>query len=117
MRPTEQVLKQDRSHETIFRDGRSCPETEAPTCFAEPIDLPNGVKLASLRDAIVRLVNTVPSSDRGTPVIHTAAELLTSAAERGSPIEFAHRDSAGAQSATSKPSDARRFLDDTRWAP
>jgi hypothetical protein len=59
------------------------------TCFAEPIDLPNGVKLASLRDAIVHLVNTVPSSDRGTPVILTAAELLTSAAERGGPVEFA----------------------------
>jgi hypothetical protein len=59
------------------------------SCFAEPIDLPNGVKLASLRDAIVHLVNTVPSSDRGTPVILTAAELLTSAAERGGPIEFA----------------------------
>src|SRR5258708_37367664 len=35
------------------------------------------------------LVNTVPSSERGTPVILTAAELITSAAERGGPIEFA----------------------------
>jgi hypothetical protein len=33
--------------------------------FAEPIDLPSGVRLASLRDAIVHLVNTVPSSERG----------------------------------------------------
>ena len=57
--------------------------------FAEPIDLPGGVRLASLRDAIVHLVNTVPSSERGTPVILTAAELITSAAERGGPIEFA----------------------------
>ncbi|MEA2542175.1 MAG: hypothetical protein QOH35_3541, partial [Acidobacteriaceae bacterium] len=31
----------------------------------------------------------VPSSERGTPVILTAAELITSAAERGGPIEFA----------------------------
>jgi hypothetical protein len=37
----------------------------------------------------VHLVNTVPSSERGTPVILTAAELITSAAERGGPIEFA----------------------------
>jgi hypothetical protein len=57
--------------------------------FADPIELPNGVRLASLRDAIVHLVNTVPSFERGTPVILTAAELITSAAERGGPIEFA----------------------------
>jgi hypothetical protein len=57
--------------------------------FAEPIELSSGARLASLRDAIVHLVNTVPSSERGTPVILTAAELITSAAERGCPIEFA----------------------------
>ena len=57
--------------------------------FAEPIEMPSGVRLASLRDAIVHLVNTVPSSERGTPVILTAAELITSAAERGGPVEFA----------------------------
>jgi hypothetical protein len=57
--------------------------------FAEPIELSGGVRLASLREAIVHLVNTVPSSERGTPVVLTAAELITSAAERGGPIEFA----------------------------
>jgi hypothetical protein len=57
--------------------------------FPEPIELPCGVRLASLREAIVHLVNTVPSSERGTPVILTAAELITRAAERGCPIEFA----------------------------
>ena len=57
--------------------------------FPEPIELPCGVRLGSLREAIVHLVNTVPSSERGTPVILTAAELITSAAERGGPIEFA----------------------------
>jgi hypothetical protein len=57
--------------------------------FPLPIELPDGVRLASLREAIVHLVNTVPSSERGTPVILTAAELITSAAERGGPIEFA----------------------------
>jgi hypothetical protein len=56
--------------------------------FPEPIELP-GVKLASLREAIVYLVNTVPSSERGTPVILTAAEMIVSAAERSGPIEFA----------------------------
>jgi hypothetical protein len=57
--------------------------------FPEPIELPCGVKLASLREAIVHLVNTVPSTERSTPVILTAAEMITSAAERGGPIEFA----------------------------
>jgi hypothetical protein len=57
--------------------------------FPEPIELSGGVRLASLREAIVHLVNTVPSFERGTPVILTAAELITSAAERGGPIEFA----------------------------
>jgi hypothetical protein len=37
----------------------------------------------------VHLVNTVPSSERGTPVVLTAAELITSAAEQDGPIEFA----------------------------
>jgi hypothetical protein len=57
--------------------------------FADPIELPGGVRLGSLREAIVHLVNTVPSSERGAPVILTAAELITSAAERGGPVEFA----------------------------
>jgi hypothetical protein len=57
--------------------------------FPEPIELPDGVRLASLREAIVHLVNTVPSFERGIPVVLTAAELITSAAERGGPIEFA----------------------------
>jgi hypothetical protein len=57
--------------------------------FAEPIEMPGGVKLASLREAIVHLVNTVPASERSMPAVLTAAELITSAAENGSPIEFA----------------------------
>jgi hypothetical protein len=57
--------------------------------FAEPIEIPGGVSLASLRDAIVHPVNTVASSERATPVVLTAAELITSAAERDGPIEFA----------------------------
>jgi hypothetical protein len=57
--------------------------------FAQPIELPGGVKLASLREAILHLVNTVPSFERSLPVVLTAAEMITSAAERGGPIEFA----------------------------
>jgi hypothetical protein len=57
--------------------------------FFEPIVLPDGVKLASLRDAIVHLINAIPSSERAMPIVLTAAELITSAAEHGGPIEFA----------------------------
>jgi hypothetical protein len=37
----------------------------------------------------LHLVNTVPSFERSLPVVLTAAEMITSAAERGGPIEFA----------------------------
>ena len=57
--------------------------------FAEPIVLADGAKLASLRQAIAHLVKTVPPAERGSPVVLTAAELLTSAAEHGGPVEFA----------------------------
>jgi hypothetical protein len=57
--------------------------------FPKPIELPCGVRLASLREAVLHLVKTVPPCERGTPVILTAAEMITSAAERGGPIEFA----------------------------
>ena len=90
------------------------------TRFAEPIVLPGGISLASLRDAIVHLINTVPSSERGTPVILTAAELITSAAERGAPIEFARIATLRALNRhrhSRKWPDARRFPDDTRRAP
>ena len=59
--------------------------------FTEPIELPNGVKLASLREAIVHLVNTVPASECSMPAVLTAAELITSAAENGSPTHWGRR--------------------------
>jgi hypothetical protein len=42
----------------------------------------DGVKLASLREAIAHLVKTIPSSDRGMPAVLTAAE----AAEHDGPV-------------------------------
>jgi hypothetical protein len=97
----EAALKQSRSNlwSVKQRDSGACPlkfPVLLRSCvvswdsrFPEPIELPCGAKLASLREAIVHLVNTVPSSERATPVVLTAAELITSAAERGGPIEFA----------------------------
>jgi hypothetical protein len=57
--------------------------------FAEPIVLPDGARLATLREAVAHLVETIPARERQLPVVLTAAELLTMAAEQGGPIEFA----------------------------
>ena len=55
----------------------------------EPIVLPYGIRLASLRAAIIHLVVTVPSAERSMPAVLTAAEMLTNAAEHGGSIELA----------------------------
>jgi hypothetical protein len=57
--------------------------------FAEPIVLPDGAKLVTLRQAIAHLVKTVAAAERGSPAVLTAAEMLTNAAEHRGPIEFA----------------------------
>lgn len=57
--------------------------------FDEPIVLEDGVELAILRDAIVHLGKAVSKSERQLPAVLTAAELLTNAAERRGPVEFA----------------------------
>jgi hypothetical protein len=57
--------------------------------FAEPIVLPDGAKLKTLREAVAHLGRTIPKSDHAMPSVLTAAELLTRAAEHGGPIEFA----------------------------
>jgi hypothetical protein len=57
--------------------------------FAEPIVLPDGKKLTSLREAIAHLINTVPAAERQKPAVLTAAGMLAGAAEDGVPIEFA----------------------------
>ena len=57
--------------------------------FAEPIVLPDGAKLATLRQAIAHLVKTIPAAERISPSFLTAAECLTNAGEHGGPVEFA----------------------------
>jgi len=57
--------------------------------FAEPIVLADGAKLATLRQAIAHLVQTVPPAERHMPAVLTAAEMLTAAAEHRGPVEFA----------------------------
>ena len=57
--------------------------------FAEPIVLPDGAKLTSLRESIAHLVKTIPAAERRLPAVLTAAEMLTAAAEHRGPVEFA----------------------------
>jgi hypothetical protein len=57
--------------------------------FAEPIVLADGVKLATLRQAIAHLFKTIAAAKRGSPTVLKAAELPTDAAEHGGPVEFA----------------------------
>jgi hypothetical protein len=57
--------------------------------FAEPIVLPDGAKLASLRESIAHLVKAIPAAERRLPAVLTAAEMLTAAAEDRGPVEFA----------------------------
>lgn len=57
--------------------------------FAEPIVLPGGAQLRTLREAVAHLSKVVPKSDHDMPSVTTAAQLLTLAAEHGAPIEFA----------------------------
>jgi hypothetical protein len=51
--------------------------------FEDPIDLPDGARLTTLREAFAYLAETVPKSERDLPAVTTAAEMLTHAAERG----------------------------------
>ena len=50
--------------------------------FQDPIILPNGTRLDTLREAIAYLAKAVPASERGLPAVTTAAEMLTYAAEK-----------------------------------
>ena len=50
--------------------------------FDDPIPLPDGAQLHTLREAIAYLAKAVPKSERDMPAVTTAAEMLTYAAER-----------------------------------
>ena len=57
--------------------------------FAQPIVLPGGGKVATLREAIAYLGKVVPEADHEMPAVLTASEMLTNAAEANGPLEFA----------------------------
>ena len=50
--------------------------------FDDPIELPDGTQLNTLREAVAYLAKTVPKSERDMPAVTTAALMLTSVAER-----------------------------------
>jgi hypothetical protein len=53
--------------------------------FDDPILLPDGTELSTLRQAVAYLARTVPAAERDMPRVMAAAEMLTNAAERGMP--------------------------------
>ena len=57
--------------------------------FAEPIVLPDGAQLRTLREAVAHLGKAIPKSEHALASVTTAAECLTLAAEHGGPVEFA----------------------------
>jgi hypothetical protein len=52
--------------------------------FDDPILLPDGTQLKTLREAIAYLAKTVPKAEQNNPKVLTAAEMLTNGAERES---------------------------------
>jgi hypothetical protein len=57
--------------------------------FDEPIKLPNGRKLVTLKDAIAWLAKEVPQSEHGMKQVQAAAHCVTEAAENDGPMMFA----------------------------
>ena len=57
--------------------------------FSEPIELPNGEKLVSLRDAIAWLARSVPAPEHDDHEVQVAAYYVTEAAENNGPMAFA----------------------------
>jgi hypothetical protein len=50
--------------------------------FDDPIALPDGTKLATLKQAVAYLAKTVPKAEQNRPEVLAAADILTKAAER-----------------------------------
>jgi hypothetical protein len=57
--------------------------------FDEPIVLPGGGKLFTLKDAIAWLAKEIPQSDHLMKEVQAAAHCVTEAAENNGPMQFA----------------------------
>jgi len=60
-----------------------------PRQFDEPIILPNGKKLFTLKDAIAWLAKEIPKAEHGMKQVQAAAHCVTQAAENNGPMIFA----------------------------
>jgi hypothetical protein len=58
-------------------------------CFDEPIELPDGRKLRTLKEAIAWLAKEIPVSEHTMPKVQAAARMVTDAAENNGPMIFA----------------------------
>jgi hypothetical protein len=57
--------------------------------FDEPIELPDGRKLRTLKEAIAFLAKEIPKSEHTLPKVQAAARMVTEAAENDGPMIFA----------------------------
>jgi hypothetical protein len=57
--------------------------------FDEPINLPDGRKLRTLKEAIAFLAKEIPKSEHTMPKVQAAARMVTEAAENNGPMIFA----------------------------
>jgi hypothetical protein len=57
--------------------------------FDEPIELPGGGKLVTLKDAIAWLAKEIPQSEHLMKEVQAAAHCVTEAAENDGPMMFA----------------------------
>lgn len=57
--------------------------------FDEPIELPDGRKLRTLKEAIAWLAKEIPKSEHTMPKVQAAARMVTEAAENNGPMIFA----------------------------
>jgi hypothetical protein len=57
--------------------------------FDEPIELPDGRKLRTLKEAIAWLAKEIPKSEHAMPKVQAAARMVTEAAENNGPMIFA----------------------------
>jgi hypothetical protein len=56
--------------------------------FDDPVPLPAGTQLRTLREAVEYLAKAIPKAERDMPEVLRAAEMLTNAAERESAWMF-----------------------------
>jgi hypothetical protein len=73
----------------VYLAGDRMPNQSWKSKFDEPIVLPDGRKLRSLKDAIAWLAKEIPNSEHTMPKVQTAARMVTEAAENNGPMIFA----------------------------